>query len=234
PMQPPPYIPAQPQFAPDPGTKREPFIPGAVAGQPLARSHAYGVASAMLLVLMIVAAVMAPVLVAVVAIPVAVLLRAADLAQPELHTRRPAGSAALDVLRVFAYPYALAKSAGITLALVLYALILGLPVTLLLSVVVKTDPSNALAWGAAVALWTVCAGPGVEGPGRQMRRTLSSLVPSRTAAMVMAGVLAAGAALSLILAYSTFGDRSREAVWAPVDVGWLETQLTDLRGNSGG
>ena len=126
------------------------------------------------------------------------------------------------------------KSAGITLALVLYALILGLPVTLLLTVVVKMDPSNALARGAAVALWTVSAGPGVEGPGRQMRRTLSSLVPSRKAAMVMAGVLAAGAALSLILAYGTYGDDAREAVWSPVDVGSATDLLEKLHGGDDG
>jgi hypothetical protein len=135
---------------------------------------------------------------------------------------------------VFAFPKALAKSAGITLALFLYALILGLPVTLLLTVVAGMSPYNALAWGSAVALWTVCAGPGVEGPGRQMRRTLSSLVPSRTAAMVMAGVFAAGAALSLILAVSTFGDNTRRAIWAPVDVGPVVGLLNDLKGDSGG
>nr|WP_275888200.1 serine/threonine protein kinase [Nonomuraea lactucae] len=231
---PPPYIPAQAQYPLDPQTRREPFIPGARPGQALQRSKAYGVASAMLLVVMIAAAVLAPVLVAVVAIPVAVLLRAADLAQRELTARRSTGSAALDVVRVFGHPKALAKSVGMTLALTLYALILGLPVTLLLTVVVGTDPHNALAWGSAVALWTLCAGPGVEGPGRQMRRTLSSLVPSRTAAMVLAGVLAAAAALSLVLAYGTFRDNARRAVWTPVDVGPVVEQLNGLKGNSGG
>ncbi|MFB4277301.1 serine/threonine-protein kinase [Nonomuraea sp. MTCD27] len=236
PVQPPPYIPAQQQYPqPDLSTKREPYIPSVQPGKVLQRSRAYGVASAMLLILMIVAAVQAPVLVAVVAVPLAILLRAADLAQPQLTARRAAGAAALDVLRVFAYPAALAKSAGITLALVLYALILGLPVTLLLTVVARMDPSNALAWGAAIALWTVCAGPGVEGPGKQMRRTLSSLVPSRTAAMVTAGILAAGAALSLILAYGTFGDKPKgEAVWTPLNVDPVVEQLKGLRGNSGG
>ncbi|WP_328808778.1 serine/threonine-protein kinase [Nonomuraea montanisoli] len=231
---PPPYIPAQPHYPPDPRTKREPFVPGAVPGQVLQRSRAYGVAGAMLLVVMIVVAVMAPVLVAAVVVPVAVLLRAADLAQPELIARRSTGAAALDVVRVFAHPQALAKSVGITLALVLYALILGLPVTLLLTVVLGTDPYNALAWGASVALWTLCAGPGVEGPGRQMRRTLASLVPSRTAAMVLAGVLGAAAALSLLLAYGTFRDDARRAVWAPVDVGPVVEQLDGLKGDSGG
>ncbi|MFC4112458.1 serine/threonine-protein kinase [Nonomuraea zeae] len=234
PVQPPPYIPAQPQYSPEVRTKREPYLPPAQPGNVLQRSRAYGVAGAMLLVLLIVAAVLAPVIVAVLAIPFAVLLRAADLAQPELTARRPAGAAALDVVRVFAYPKALAKSAGITLALVLYALILGLPVTLLLTVVARMDPSNALAWGAAVALWTVCAGPGVEGPGKQMRRTLASLVPSRTTAMVMAGVLAAGAVLSLILAYNTFGSEPRGAVWTPLNVDGVVEQLNGLRGNPGG
>ncbi|MGI5287319.1 protein kinase domain-containing protein [Nonomuraea polychroma] len=229
PVQPPPYIPAQPQYPPDRMAKHEPYIPAGAPGKPLQRSRAYGVASAMLLVLMTVVAVLAPVLVAAVAIPIAVLLRAADLAQPQLTARRAAGAAALDVIRVFAFPKALAKSVGITLALVLYALILGLPVTLLLTVVARMDPANALAWGAAVALWTVCAGPGVEGPGKQMRRTLSSLVPSRTAAMVMSGVLAAGAALSLILAYGTFGDNARGAVWTPLNVDPVVELLEELK-----
>ncbi|WP_219470311.1 protein kinase domain-containing protein [Nonomuraea rhizosphaerae] len=264
PVQPPPYIPVQGQFAhdaqtrrdpyanpqtrrdpyqPEPQhdqygqgdlrTKREPFVPGARPGQVTQRSKAYGLASAMLLILMIVAAVMAPVLVALVAVPFVVLLRAADMAQPELTGRRSTGTAALDVVRVLAFPAALAKSVGITFALGFYALILGLPVTLLLAVVVKMNAYNALAWGASIALWTVCAGPGVEGPGRQMRRTLSSLVPSRTAAMVMVGVLAAGAALSLILAYGTFGSNARRAVWTPLDVGPLVSQLDGLKGNSG-
>ncbi|MGI5273832.1 protein kinase domain-containing protein [Nonomuraea sp. CA-218870] len=234
PVPPPPYIPPQAQYPPDPQTKREPFIPGARPGQALQRSAAYGVAGAMLLVVMIVLAARAPVLVAVVALPVAVLLRAADLAQPELTARRSTGAAALDVVRVFAHPKALAKSAGITLALGLYALILGLPVTLLLTVAAGMSPDNALAWGAAVALWTVCAGPGVEGPGRQMRRTLSSLVPSRTAAMVMAGALAAVAALSLILAYGTFGDNARRAIWTPVNVEPVVDLLKELKGDTGG
>ncbi|MFI7443657.1 serine/threonine-protein kinase [Nonomuraea indica] len=232
-QQPPPYIPAQPAYPPDPQTKREPFIPGARPGQALQRSKAYGVAGAMLLVVMAAAAVVAPVLVAVVAVPAAVLLRAADLAQRDLTARRSTGAAALDVVLVFAHPRALAKSAGITLALTLYALILGLPVTLLLTVS-GTDAYNALACGAAVALLTVCAGPGVEGPGRQMRRTLSSLVPSRTAAMVLAGVLAVSAALSVLLAYSTIGDGGRRAVWAPLDVAPVVEQLNGLKGDSGG
>ncbi|WP_245765349.1 serine/threonine-protein kinase [Nonomuraea jiangxiensis] len=230
PAHPPPYIPAQPQFPPDPMTKREPYIPSVPPGRMLQRSKAYGVASAMLLVLMIVAAVFAPVLVAIVALPVAILLRAADLAQPQLTGRRAAGAAALDVVRVFAQPQALAKSVGITIALMLYALILGLPVTLLLTVAAKMASANALAWGAAIALWTLCAGPGVEGPGKQMRRTLSSLVPSRTAAMVTAGALAVGAVLSLILAAGTFGDTPRGAVWTPLDVSAVTKLLDDLKG----
>ncbi|MFI6298171.1 protein kinase [Nonomuraea sp. NPDC050790] len=235
---PPPYVPVQapPQnpYPQDPATRREPYIPGVRPGQLLQRSRAYGVAGAMLLIIMIVLAALAPVMVALVALPVALLLRAADLAQPELSARRSTGAAALDVLRVFGHPKALVKSAGITLALVLYAAILGLPVTLLLTVLGRSVPENALAWGAAVAIWTICAGPGVEGPGRQMRRTLSSLVPSRTAAMVMAGVFAAGAALSLVLAIGTFGTSpSLRAVWTPVNVSELEDQLEKLSKSGG-
>ncbi|MEU4723640.1 protein kinase [Nonomuraea dietziae] len=218
----------------DPETWREPRIPGARPGLALQRSKAYGVAGAMLLVVMIVLAVLAPLIVSAVAIPFAVLLRAADLAQPQLNARRSTGSAAADVLRVFAQPAALLKSIGITVALVPYALILGLPVTLLLTVLVHSMPlANALAWGGAIALWTVCAGPGVEAPGRQMRRTLASLVPSRTVAMVTAGVLAVGAALSLVLALGTVPESGRKSVWAPVDVSPLTDRLMDLRGKAG-
>ncbi|MFG1945037.1 protein kinase [Nonomuraea sp. NPDC048826] len=234
PVPPPPYIPPQAQFPPDPQTKREPFIPGARPGQVLQRSAAYGVASAMLLILMIVLAARAPVLVAVVCLPFAVLLRAADLAQPELAARRSTGSAALDVIRVFAHPKALAKSVGITLALTPYAIILGSPVTLLLTVLAGMRLENSLAWGAGVALWTLCAGPGVEGPGRQMRRTLSSLVPSRTTAMVMAGALVAMVALSSILAAGTFGDNAKGAVWTPVDVKPVVDQLKKWTEDPGG
>ncbi|WP_406674177.1 protein kinase [Nonomuraea sp. N2-4H] len=239
PLQPPPYIPAQqPPYVPpqsDPSTMREPYVPSVPPGKVLQRSRAYGISAAMLLVLMIVAAVLAPVIVAAVALPAVILLRAADLAQPQLVARRAAGAAALDVVRVLAFPAVLAKSAGITLALTLYALILGLPVTLLLTVVVHMSPYYALSWGASIALWTLCAGPGVEGPGKQMRRTLSSLVPSRTAAMVMAGVLVVAAALSLILAYGTFGDKPEGAgVWTPLNVDFVVEQLEGLRGNSGG
>ena len=122
PIQPPPYIPVQGQFPPDPQakrepylpheaqtrrdaygqpdlrTKREPFIPAARPGQVLQRSRAYGLASAMLLILMVMVAVVAPVLVGLLVLPAVVLLRAADLAQPELVARRSTGSAALDVV----------------------------------------------------------------------------------------------------------------------------------------
>ncbi|MEV0585663.1 protein kinase [Nonomuraea sp. NPDC050310] len=228
---------AQPQtpYPPEPPTKREPYIPSVRPGNALQYSRAYAVTGAMMLIIMIVLAALAPVIVAAVAIPVAVLLRAADLAQAQLAGRRGGGSAALDVLRVFAHPQALLKSLGVTLALTLYAAILGLPVTLLLTVVLKMDSANALAWGVAVALWTVCAGPGVEGPSRQMRRTLASLVPSRQVAMVLAGVLAAVAAGSLWLAYGTADKNSgREANWNPVNVDLITGKLDGLRGGDDG
>ena len=104
PVQPPPYIPVAGPVPARPQDQARAVHPGASPGQALQRSTAYGVASAMLLIIMIVLAVLAPVLVAVLAIPVAVLLRAADLAQPEL--RAPTGAAALDVIRVFAFPEA--------------------------------------------------------------------------------------------------------------------------------
>ncbi|MFD8560057.1 protein kinase domain-containing protein [Streptosporangium canum] len=221
---PPPYsYPQQPQAPVSPH-------PGQRPGHMLQRSKAYGVASGMIMIVAAVAAVLAPIVVAAVVIPAAILLRAADIAQPRLNTRRAAGEAAADVFRVFGQPAALLKSVGITVALVPYALILGLPVTLLLTVVAaKMPPANALSWGAGVALWTVCAGPGVEGPGRQMRRTLASMLPSRSAAMIVASVLGALAALMILIAIGTVGDGARQARWAPVDVGTVVTELTDLR-----
>ncbi|GAA0840657.1 serine/threonine-protein kinase [Streptosporangium amethystogenes subsp. fukuiense] len=207
-----------------------PLHPGQRPGHALQRSRAYGVVSVLMLVIMTIAAVIAPLIVAAVAIPVAILLRAADIAQPALNARRTAGEAATDVLRVLGQPAALLKSIGITVALVPYALILGLPVTLLLAVLVGSMPiANTLSWGAAVALWTVCAGPGVEGPSRQMRRTLASLLPSRGAAMIAAAALGAVAALMVFLAIGTVGDRARPAVWTPVDVGTVVDELSDLR-----
>ncbi|MFF5212377.1 protein kinase [Streptosporangium sp. NPDC000396] len=223
---PPPY----PYPHPQPPQTPSGLHPGQRPGHALQRSKAYGVASAIMLVIMTIAAVVAPIAVAAVVIPVAVLLRAADIAQPALNTRRAAGAAAADVLRVFGQPVALLKSAGITVALVPYALILGLPVTLLLAVLVESMPiTNALSWGTAVALWTICAGPGVEGPSRQMRRTLASLLPSRGAAMILALVLGGGAALMIFLAVNTVGDGARKATWSPVNVGSVVKELKDLR-----
>ncbi|WP_230880050.1 serine/threonine-protein kinase [Planomonospora sp. ID67723] len=232
---PPPYPYAHPQGpahqghvnqAPAPG----PLHPGQRPGHALQRSKAYGVASTLLLVTVTIAAVIAPIAVAAVAVPAAILLRAADIAQPRLNTRRHAGAAAADVFRVFGQPAALLKSVGVTAALVPYALILGLPVTLLLTVLVPVMPvTNALSWGAAVALWTVCAGPGVEGPGRQMRRTLASLLPSRSAAVITAAVLGAAAALMVFLAVDTVGDGARRATWTPVGVETVVNELRDLR-----
>jgi serine/threonine protein kinase len=236
PETPPPYIPVQAPPLPlheGPATRHDPFAPGSPTARSMRPAKAYGVACAMLLIIMIVVGAVAPVVVAAVAIPCAILLRAADLAQAELAARRRAGAAALDVIRVLSDPVALARSAGITLALGLYALILGLPVTLLLAVMTDMAPGNALAWGFSVAIWTVCAGPGVEGPGRQMRRTLSSLVPSKTAATVTAGVCAVAAALSLALAAATFGsDPAVDSVWSPATVRTLTSQLAEL--DSGG
>ncbi|MCG5214394.1 protein kinase [Streptosporangium sp. KLBMP 9127] len=195
----------------------------------LQRSKAYGVASVVLLVIMAALTILAPMIVVVLAIPLVVVLRAADLAQPQFGGSRPAGAAALDVIRVLSQPAALVRSAGITLALVPYGLILGLPVTLLFTVLVRSMPvANALSWGTAVALVTIAAGPGVEGPSRQMRRTLASLAPARNVIIAVVGVLAAVAALMTVLAVGTLGEGAR-AQWAPISVDAVETRLDDLR-----
>ncbi|MFI9572890.1 serine/threonine-protein kinase [Microbispora rosea] len=201
------------------------------------RNKAYGVASALLLVVMTSLAVVAPLLVCLVAVPAVVLLRAADLAQPHLNSRRPAGAAAADVLRVLSRPAELVKSIGVTIALVPYALILGLPVTLLLTILLGDTSAlrlAALSWGVATALWTICAGPGVVGPGRQMRRTLASLAPGEGAAKALAwgigalAVLTAGIALSSLLGKQTAGH-----FWGPIDVVSVLERLKDLRNQAG-
>lgn len=201
----------------------------------LQRSKAYGVASALLLVVMISLAVVAPLLVCLVAVPLAVLLRAADMEQTHLNSRRPAGAAATDVLRVLSRPGALVKSVGITLALVPYALILGLPVTLLLTVLIGSMPVlAALSWGIATALWTICAGPGVEGPSRQMRRTLASLAPGDGAAKGLAWGIGALAVLTAAIALaSVLGKQTAGHFWGPIDVLSIVERLRDLRDQAG-
>ncbi|WP_432925713.1 protein kinase domain-containing protein [Microbispora sp. CA-135349] len=218
---------------PPPTVPPMPFPPGGL----LQRSRAYGVASALLLVVTTSLAVMAPLLVCLVAVPAAVLLRAADLAQPHLNSRRPAGAAAADVLRVLGRPAELVKSIGVTIALVPYALVLGLPVTLLLTVLFGgTDTLRlaALSWGIATALWTICAGPGVVGPGRQMRRTLASLAPGEGAAKGLAWGIGALAVLTAAIALSSLlGKQTAGHFWGTIDVQSVLERLKDLRNQAG-
>ncbi|GAA1006330.1 hypothetical protein Aple_078040 [Acrocarpospora pleiomorpha] len=204
--------------------------PGTRPGAMLQRSKAYGVASSLMLVAMTAAAVIAPVLVALIAIPAVVLFRAADIAQPELNTRRPIGAAASDVFRVLGLPGPLFKSIASTLGLVLYGLILGVPVTLLLTVLVTTmDENSALAWGVAVALWAICAGPAVEAPTRQVRRTLASLLPTRGAALGAAwGIGVIAVLLTGIALLSVRGDNTAGLFWG-LDTQELIQRLGVLR-----
>jgi serine/threonine protein kinase len=207
----------------------QPPFPGTAPGQLLGRSRAYGLVSMLALLTMAALAVRVPVVALNITVPAVVLLRAADIAQPQLNARRPVGAAAGDVFRVLGQPAALVKSAGITVALVPYALILGLPVTLLLTVLVgRMTTANALSWGTAVALWTICAGPGVEGPGRQMRRMLASALPTRSAAMMVAWALGAVATVAVLLALATIALRS-QTTWQPFDILGLIDRLDDLR-----
>ncbi|WP_067169342.1 serine/threonine-protein kinase [Microtetraspora niveoalba] len=229
----------QPHPAPFQPTVRVPPPPVAASGSapatPLQRSKAYGVAAAMLLLLVVVLTVIAPLLVTVLALPVTILLRAADIAQPELNARRAPAAAATDVLRVLGRPDALLKSLGITIALVPYALILGLPVTLLLTVLVtKMSTLDALSWGIAVALWTVCAGPGVEGPSRQMRRTIASLLPTRSAATALAwGAGAVAAVVTAIALTGLMGKQIGGHFMGPVNVPSVVQDLNQLRNKAG-
>ncbi|MGI5492248.1 protein kinase domain-containing protein [Microtetraspora malaysiensis] len=229
----------QPHPAPFQPTMRVPPPPVAAAGSapatPLQRSKAYGVAAAMLLLLVVALTVIAPLLVTVLVLPITILLRAADIAQPQLNARRPAAAAATDVVRVLGRPDALLKSVGITIALVPYALILGLPVTLLLTVLVtKMSTLDALSWGIAVALWTVCAGPGVEGPSRQVRRTIASLLPRRSAATALAwGAGAVAAVVTAIALTGLMGKQTGGHFMGPVNVPSVVQDLNQLRNKAG-
>ncbi|MFC0862588.1 protein kinase [Sphaerimonospora cavernae] len=203
-------------------------LPGGVVPR---HSKAYGVAAALLFVLMMGAAVIAPLLVWVLMLPVAVLLRAADMAHSRLDTRRLAGASPADLIRVFSRPDAIMRSVGATIALVPYGLVLGLPVTVLLTLLVPSaSVLAALSWGLAVALWTVCAGPGVEGPRRQLRRTLASVIPGDGAAPGVAwGIAAATAVVALVALASLVDKQTAGHFWGPVDVLSVVERLRELR-----
>ncbi|WP_214409525.1 serine/threonine-protein kinase [Sphaerisporangium fuscum] len=200
------------------------FTPAVVPPPP---AGLYAVAGVLALIVVIGAAVAAPLLVALLVVPAAVLLRAADIAQRELNGGRPGGAA--DVLRVLGRPGALVKSIGLTAALVPYALILGVPVSLVLMFLVRTvHPASALSWGVAVSLWIISAGPGVEGPGRQMSRIFASAFPSKSAAAALTGVLGLLAAAAALFAVTTLVAPVGEAVWIPVDIDRWIAWLHDL------
>ncbi|WP_081898913.1 serine/threonine-protein kinase [Herbidospora cretacea] len=204
--------------------------PSARPGAMLQRSRAYGVASVLMQVALLGGAAIAPTLAALLIIPSVILFRAADIAQPQLNGQRQVSAAAGDVFRVLNEPAALARSAGATLGLIFYGLILGIPVTLLLTVLTNMDIPATLGWGVAVALWTICAGPAVEAPTRQVRRTLASLFPTRGMAIgvaaivgVVATVLAGVALLSLSSDIHTAG-----LIWG-FDLPELTQRLEQLR-----
>ncbi|MFC4535540.1 serine/threonine-protein kinase [Sphaerisporangium dianthi] len=226
----PPYVPTvhlPPEATPDFGRR-------GVEADGTPRSAVYAVAGVLALIIAVGAAVALPVVVAVLVIPATVLLRAADIAQPALATRRRAEAAAGDVLRVLGYPGALLKSVGVTLALVPYALILGVPVTLVLTFLVDSiPPGTALSWGVAVSLWIICAGPGVEGPGRQMGRTLAAAFPARGAVTALTWILGVVAVLAALYAAGTLVMPLGDAVWSPVDVDTWLRRLEELRNNTG-
>ncbi|GII61928.1 hypothetical protein Skr01_20130 [Sphaerisporangium krabiense] len=216
-----------------PPTVRLPSDAQDLAAGALASGPVYGVASLFTLLIVIGAAVAAPVIVAALVVVAAVLLRAADIAQPGLNAARPLKAAAGDVLRVLGRPGALVKSVGLTVALLPYGLILGVPVALVLAFLARSVPmGTVLSWGVAVSLAVVCAGPGVVGPGRQLTRTFASASPSKGAAVAVTcvlGVLAAGAALYAVVSLvRPIGD----AVWSPVDMSELLERLGELRGKA--
>lgn len=217
-----------------PGTYRQPFRPPAqplVGGAPPHPSTAYGVAAALLFALVACAAVIAPLLAWVFTLPAVVLLRAAHIVQSRPDARNPAGASQTDLIGVLGHPDALVKSIGVTIALVPYGLILGLPVTVLLTLLVPSaSVLTALSWGLAVALWTVCAGPGVEGPRHQLRRTLASIAPGDSGARgVLWGIGAAVVLVGLVALASLTGEQTAGHFWGPVDVLSLVERLSELR-----
>jgi len=162
-------------------------------------------------------------------LPAVVLLRAADIAHRRLAAGHPAGSAG--VLRVLADPAALIRSALVTIALIPYGALLGTAVTLLLnSLVTAMHPSAAVSWGFAVALWTVCAGPGVRAPTGQLERTLAALVPDGgTAKGVVLGI-GAVTALFAALTLGTFTGKETSGHFAPpFNVQSVIDRLKELR-----
>ena len=224
-MPAPPYVPTvhlPPEATPEYGRPAGQGPPSAV----------YSAASLFALIIVVGAAIVAPILVSALVIPAAILLRAADIAGAKPGTRRPDGVS--DVFRALGQPGALLKSIGVTLALVPYALILGVPVTLVLTFLARSVPAGtALSWGVAVSLWIICAGPGVEGPGRQMARTLASAFPSRSAATALTWALGAIAVLMAAYAVGTLVMPFGEAVWSPMHMDtWLE-RLEGLRRKAG-
>jgi serine/threonine protein kinase len=214
------------------GTVPSARVAPATGGALLQRSKAYGVASTMLLIAMTGLAVIAPARVCLIALPAVILLRAADLAQPRLSSRRPAGAAAADVVRVLAEPASLIKSIGIMALLVPLAAVPGTFVTVLLALLARSMPvSAAVSWGVAVGLLIVCAGPGVQGPGRQMRRTLASLAPGGAAAVKLAWGAGVLAVLVGLVALTSVGGRPIAGhLWGSVDVQSVHQRLTELRG----
>ncbi|GII55775.1 hypothetical protein Pth03_41640 [Planotetraspora thailandica] len=199
-------------------------------GPPVRPSGAYGVAAVSLLVAMTALAVIAPFRVFLFAAPAVILLRAADFAQPRLSSRRPPAAAAGDVLRVLGDPAALIRSIGVTIALVPYGALLGLFVTVIMVWAVGSMPVwAALNWGFAVGLWTVCAGPGVQAPGRQMRRTLASLAPGGAAARGLAwGAAGVAALVGVIALTSLVGTPLAGHLWGSVEFGSVLQRLQIL------
>jgi len=162
-------------------------------------------------------------------LPAVVLLRAADIAHRRLAAGHPAGSAG--VLRVLADPAALIRSALVTIALIPYGALLGTAVTLLLnSLVTAMHPSAAVSWGFAVALWTVCAGPGVRAPTGQLERTLAALVPDGGTAKAVVLGIGAVTALFAALTLGTFTGKETSGHFAPpFNVQSVIDRLKELR-----
>ena len=207
--------PAQPAPSAPPAPERR--------AEDAAPERLHGLIRALLLLTVTALAVRAPVPMLLVTLPIAVLLRAGDRARPQPTT---VGG----LLGLLGRPGPLLSAAAATAGLLLYGAILGLPVTLFVTVFLsRVSTQVALSGGIAVALWTVCAGPGVDGPRRQLRRMIASTLPARSAAVTTAWVVGLVAVAATVLALATFAGDSPQVWWQPLDADGLIELIDGLR-----
>jgi predicted Ser/Thr protein kinase len=155
-------------------------------------------------VIAIAVSILLPVAGTVISLVVVTLLKAADLAQTKLSTRRGGrGASAGDVgVVIISAPFTLVRALLSTLvkapiALVIAAIAAAASVVLLHA---STLP-QACGWGAGAAIAWYCLGPGSQGPRRQLRRMSHGMIRSRSAmtvALISCWAIAAAAVSSML------------------------------------